>query len=210
MGGKVSNDSVVLDSLEVKIDFVVKQMVPFDLGIGRPALKRLDGVLDFRTKEVCLDYRGQRATISMISEYSCAKDASGSIDRENFSSDSDKPCDFELIDEGPNGGELVLCLRYDAQDAWSDKASSSGKDRLRLVRSGLGQMLRHLLQQMAAEISDVMDRLDVVACSLRDIRSATVPLQPLFDLNSDGPIYRRCRRMTLKHNDIAKKKLGLC
>lgn len=51
------------------MDFIVLGNVPFDLVIGRPTLKRLGGVLDFRAEEVRFQYRAQEAVIPMVSEY---------------------------------------------------------------------------------------------------------------------------------------------
>lgn len=66
--GKTSKVPVMLDSLDVKMIFIVMQSVPFDLVIGRLTLKRLGGVLDFRAEEVHLDYKGQQETLPMVSE----------------------------------------------------------------------------------------------------------------------------------------------
>lgn len=46
--GKVVKVPVLLDALEAKMDFIVKQNTPSDLVTGHPTLKRLSGVLNFR------------------------------------------------------------------------------------------------------------------------------------------------------------------
>lgn len=207
--GKLSKVSVMLDLLVVKMDFVVMQNVPFDLVIGRPTLKRLIGVLNLRTKEVRLHYQSQQATLPTVSEYSCARDATGSTDSEDFTLDSDEQNDNKSVEEGTKGEELVHCLRGSETSAWVDQISCSAEDRLTQVRSELNKKLGHLLQRMAEEISGMMISSGVVACSLRDPRPASVPLQHFFELNDESPVYHCCRRMPPKYNEIVKKELWL-
>lgn len=57
--GKVRGIPVSFQNIEAQLDFVVLKNVPFDLVIGRPTLKQLSGVLDFRSEEVRFAYRDQ-------------------------------------------------------------------------------------------------------------------------------------------------------
>lgn len=87
--GKVMNVPVLSAQLEARIDLIVLQNVPFDLMIGRPTLKQLGGVLDFRAEEVCLNYHGLGAGIPMVSEYILPRELTAGMDSEDFTSDSD-------------------------------------------------------------------------------------------------------------------------
>lgn len=66
--GKGVDVPVLFEGLEARIHFIVLKNVPFDLLIGRPTLKRLGGVPDFRSEEVRLKYGGQEEVLPMFSE----------------------------------------------------------------------------------------------------------------------------------------------
>lgn len=53
--GKLTNIQVLFEQLQAGIDFIILENVPFDVVIGRPTLKRLGGVLDFKAEVVRLD-----------------------------------------------------------------------------------------------------------------------------------------------------------
>lgn len=85
-----------------------------------------------------------------------------------------------------------------------DESSSSTGDRLAQVRSELNKKLGHLPQNMSEKISDPMISSDAVACSLRDLWPASVPVQHFFKLSDESPVYNRSRCMPQKHNDVVK------
>lgn len=198
--GNMSKVPAMLDSIAVKMDFIVMQNVQFDLVIGRSTLKRLGGVVNFRTEVVFLDYQDHQATLPMVSEYSCARVATGSADTEDFTSDSDEQNDIKFVQERTEGEELVLCLRDDKTSAGVHETSRSAEDRLAQVKSVLNKKLGHLPQRMTEEISGMMISSGVVACSLRDLCSASVSEQHSFELNNESPVYHCCRCMPPKHN----------
>lgn len=72
--GKAVNVSALFEQMEATMDFVVLLHIPFDLVTSHSSLKRLEGVLEFKGEEVRLDYRGQKAVLLMVLEYSYPRD----------------------------------------------------------------------------------------------------------------------------------------
>lgn len=64
--GKVLNVPVKFEDLETHVDFVVLKHVLFDVVVGRPTLKKLGEVLDFRFEEVCFAYRGVETIFPLV------------------------------------------------------------------------------------------------------------------------------------------------
>lgn len=108
--GKVVNVPVLFQQMEATMDFVVPTRVPFDLVIGRPALKRLGGVLDFKRAEVGLDYRGQKTWIPMVSEFIQMRDQKAGTSGEDFTSGSDDQETIHEEDGEPGEEDLVLTI----------------------------------------------------------------------------------------------------
>lgn len=69
--------------------------------------------------------------------------------------------------------------------------------------------LRHLPQDKANDLSQLILELKDVALLLQDLRTALVPVEHLFELSDDTPIYYRCSRIPPKPNGIIKKELGM-
>lgn len=97
---KVAAISMSFARLEMEMDFVIMRNVPFDFIIGRPTLKCLGGVLDFKCEEVRLDYRGRQETLPMVSGYSRSQELSDGTNSEDFTSDSDGEEPFEEDEMG--------------------------------------------------------------------------------------------------------------
>lgn len=200
---------VSLDALEVKMDFIVMQNVPFDLFTDRPTLKRMGDVLGFKTEEVRFDYRGRQAVFQKVSEYSRPHESAGDTASEEITSASNtEEHHVEGVKEKKKNQELVLCLQNDDMDAWSQVDSSSCKEQVALVQRELDTKLDHLPAEVAAQTYEMMVSSDVVAYSLWDLRHVTVPVQHFFELKDDSRINHRCMRMPPKHNDIVWLELG--
>lgn len=109
--GKLLDVPVFFEKFHVIIDFVVLKNVLFGLVMRQPTLKWLGGILDFKSEEVRLDYKGKEATLPMVSEYSQSRFSVDGTDSEDFTSDFD---DSESIpDEKDEGEVLVLTVCCD-------------------------------------------------------------------------------------------------
>lgn len=92
--GNVRDDPVSFRDLYALLEFVVLKNVPFDLVLGRPTLKRLEGVLEFRSEEVRLACHGHEAILPVLSEHLQLPDSQYGTGTEGFTS--------ELSDEEPD------------------------------------------------------------------------------------------------------------
>lgn len=210
--GNVTDVPNLFEELTYRIYFIIRENVPFDLFIGRPTLKRLGGVLDFRAEEVSLHYKGQKAKLSIVSEYTQAQVLVGMTDSEDFTSDFDG-AEPSLGGKGDAEDDLGEELVPTFQDSWTPKNSivsgHEGEDRDSTIRRELGEKLSHLPHKTATCIKELFLDTNVVACSLHDLRPAYVSVEKSSELNDNIQIYHQGRRMAQKHNEIARRELGM-
>lgn len=120
--------------------------VLFDLVIGRPALKRLGGVLDFRAKEVSFSFRDQHVVVPVFPEYTqTQKDQDGTDSEEftsNFSAD-DTERDVEIDEQ-----ELVLKLYEETENSNATVSPEMNEtDRDETIRQQLHVKLKNLSEE---------------------------------------------------------------
>lgn len=145
--GKLTDVPVFLEHLETQIGFVLLQNVPFDLVVGRPTLKRLGGVLDFRSEEARWDYRGQAAALRMGAEYSQSQLGQDGIDSEDFTSDSDGDISAS---EGKGREEKLFLVIVDGKDGierWQEACKAVYHNAM--TREELRKKLFHLSTKRA-------------------------------------------------------------
>lgn len=66
--GMVRDIPFQFENLEAQLYFVELKNTPFDPFVKSSSWRRLAGVLDFGAEEVCLPYRKQEVSVSMLSE----------------------------------------------------------------------------------------------------------------------------------------------
>lgn len=200
--GKLSNVPVMFDELQAEVDFIVLEDTPFDVVISRPTIKRLGGVIDLPAEVVRFDYRGQKAVLPMVPEYSQPRLTTDSTDSEDFTSDSD------IADSHPGGTDneieaLVLMINGTQMTPRSNHTD----EKCSTVQKEVIEKLSHLPAREAAEILDALMTSKVVASSLNDLGPVNVPVEHSFQLTDNNPVYHRGRRMAPKHNELVRDEL---
>lgn len=154
--GKTMNVPVMFDQSQARIDFIVLQNVPFHIVIGRPTLKRIGGMLNFRVEEVCLNYHGQEAVMSMVSECSLPREIIAGTDSEEFLSDSDaeQSSADESVDE-----ELLLMLSMQEESGLSEQPAKEGQ--VVVPSDLLHQRMYHLSDDVAGSFISIFTDSDV-------------------------------------------------
>lgn len=203
--GKVNCIPVLFESLQVYMDFVVLENVPFDVVIGRPTLKRLGAVLDFRTEKVCLDYHGKGAVVPMLSEYVRTRTTQEDSDSADFTSDTDE--DDSAHEKLASAQELVLTIRGPNGVCWSEDDATEPNNREVVIRQELNKRVDHLPVRVQEQIEALFIKKGVVATSLRDLCPADVPFKRNFEISDETPVYHSACRMTPKHNEVVQREV---
>lgn len=204
--GKLQDVPVSFDGMTAGLDFVVLENLPFDIVIGRPTLKRLGGVLDFKAEEVRLDYREKIVKLPMISEYARPRDLGSGTDSEDFTSSSEATDVSSGGEEEGNEGdqvEYVVMIQSDAESSTGNHAEDQGAT----IRQELEEKLAHLPKGNAEHLTKILSGSGIIAASLHDLRPANVPVRHSFELKNDEPIYSGGRRLPPKHNKIVKEEI---
>lgn len=200
--GLLKGVPVGFDHVVEKIDFLVVDNCPYEMIIGRPTMRRMNGVIDCGQQTYALEKDGERVVVPLVTEYvRDDRNLGGGTDSEDFTSDSDvaNGSSSEESDTDDDEGEFVVMLLN--EDACVDGKAEASEEEL------IDAKIKHLDRRTRSKLKKMLLGRGLIARSLHDLRPSKVPIKHSFELNNYEPIYHKPRRMAPKHNVLVKEEV---
>lgn len=196
---------MISDKLRTKIDFLVVDGDLVGVLIGIHETEMLCAQIELCVKYVNFKIGENSIRLGVEPDHSVHRPADEESGNKYFTTDSSYT---NSTDDSDNDSEesMVIALAVNDGDLKYQEVLIK-EEKLQRRRIEVAENLSHLPTEEPGQVEKMLQKVDILAWSLHDLRSAEIPVQHKLGLTNEDPIHHRPRRLPPTHDQIINEEV---